>query len=257
MEPQDNYDFSIFQPRNLHGRKNRNVILTMLLIWAVAVFGFQFLLRAIEKPVPEKALSQFESVWPAAMQGNLSEADQKSLLHSLLMVMGKNVVSLADQAIVSAAVGTTAFMLVPDSIKSELLNGISSLSALKIRLASAKDLEYLEAKAGINLIKSDLSEAFEPYTGFAVGSLEAGLLTGSLNTEFPASLSDASLQRLPEIMKLYLTHNQSVLTDTVFLGFPFHYFYTAIFLLVLFVALCIVYNLLVERRLEKQGVVEQ
>ena len=64
MESTDQYNFSIFSPRNLHGRKNRNVIFTMLVIWAVAVFGFQALLRAIEKPTPEKTLTVFESEWP-------------------------------------------------------------------------------------------------------------------------------------------------------------------------------------------------
>jgi uncharacterized membrane protein len=257
MESQDNYNFSIFRPRNLHGRKNRNVILTMLLIWAVAVFGFQFLLRAIEKPTPEKALSQFESTWPAALQGNLSESDQKTLLHSLLMVMGKNAVSPADQAVLSAAISTTAFQMVPDSVKAFLLADVAELSALKARLVNAKDQEYLEIKTGMAAKKSSLSAALGASSGFINGSLEEGLLTNSLRAEFPAALNDASLSRLPEIMQLYLTHNQSVLTDTVFLGFPFHYFYTAIFLLVLFVALCIVYNILVERRLGKQGVIEQ
>jgi len=40
------------------------------------------------------------------------------------------------------------------------------------------------------------------------------------------------------------------------MGFPFHYFYTAVFLLILFVVLCITYNLLIEWRLKKEGVKE-
>ena len=54
-----------------------------------------------------------------------------------------------------------------------------------------------------------------------------------------------------EIMDRYLIHNRSVLTDTIFLGFPLHYFYTAVFLLVLFVGLCLGYCLMMER-LEKE-----
>ena len=69
MESTDQYNFSLFSPRHLHGRKNRNVIFTMLLIWAVAVFGFQFLLKGIEKPTPEKALGAFESEWPFVIAG--------------------------------------------------------------------------------------------------------------------------------------------------------------------------------------------
>ena len=80
MESSDNYNSSLFRPRNLHGRKNRNVILTMLLIWAVAVFGFQFLLRAIEKPVPEKALENFEKLWPSVRAGQGSQTDKTAFL---------------------------------------------------------------------------------------------------------------------------------------------------------------------------------
>ncbi|MCK7511611.1 MAG: DUF4212 domain-containing protein [Desulfobacterales bacterium] len=90
MESSDQYNFSIFSPRNRHGRKNRNVIFTMLVIWAVAVFGFQILLRAIEKPTPEKALTAFESEWHSIAGGNEDEADYRALLNSLIMVKGKN-----------------------------------------------------------------------------------------------------------------------------------------------------------------------
>ena len=55
------------------------------------------------------------------------------------------------------------------------------------------------------------------------------------------SFSDANMKIFEETMDLYLIHNRSVLTDTKFLGFPFHYFYTAVFLLVLFVGLCWLY----------------
>ncbi|MDZ7633356.1 MAG: DUF4212 domain-containing protein [Bacteroidales bacterium] len=96
----------------------------------------------------------------------------------------------------------------------------------------------------------------EPYTGFGTTRLEAPILAASLQRNYPGSLTDSSFERLPALMRLYMTHNQSVLTDTRFLGFPFHYFYTAVFLLVLFVALCIVYNKLVEWRLNKEGIVE-
>ncbi len=100
MESSDNYNFSLFKPRNLHGKKNRNVILTMLVIWAVAVFGFQFLLRGIEKPTPEKTLARFESVWPQAnYKWILVSVDYKTFLNSLVLVKGKNMVKPDDQKI--------------------------------------------------------------------------------------------------------------------------------------------------------------
>lgn len=57
-------------------------------------------------------------------------------------------------------------------------------------------------------------------------------------------------------MKLYMTHNQSVLTNAKFLGFPFHYFYTAVFLLILFVFLCWLYCVITDRVNIKLGLEE-
>ena len=57
-----------------------------------------------------------------------------------------------------------------------------------------------------------------------------------------------------ETMGLYLIHNRSVLTDTKFLGFPFHYFYTAVFLLILFVGLCWLYCIRTDMFHKKYGI---
>jgi hypothetical protein len=256
MESSDQYNFSIFRPRNLHGKKNRNVILTMLLIWATAVFGFQFLLRGIQKPTPEASLTTFESIWPSVISGESSATDYKSLLNSLVLVKGKNIVKANDQEILSDAISRIVFEITPDSIKTFLIEGIADLKSLKSQLPLAKDQEYLNIRMKIAEKNKVLADVIEPYSGFRHGSLEETILTGSLQEEYPDSFSDMTFTGLPQIMKYYLTHNQSVLTNTKFLGFPFHYFYTAIFLLILFIILCIVYNLLIEWRLEKEGVIE-
>lgn len=256
MEKNDQYNFSIFKPRNLHGRKNRNVILTMLLIWAVAVFGFQFLLRGLEKPVPEKTLGLFESTWPKVISGEANLQEKQEFLLSLLLVNGKNMVKPEDKEVLANAISRISFMAIPDSLEPALFKGISELSALKSRLGSAKDQSYLEIMDSIRSGEKQLLGMLDPYSGFDNSSLESRILISSLRESYPSSFSDPAFASLPGIMQLYLTHNQSVLTDTKFIGFPFHYFYTAIFLLVLFVGLCIVYNILIERRLSKEGVVE-
>lgn len=256
MESSDQYNFSIFTPRNRHGRKNRNVILTMLAIWAVAVFGFQFLLRAIEKPTPEKALTVFESEWPAVTGVAGEQADYQAILTSLLMVKGKNTVTAADQELLSEAISSVLFRLVPDSLAGQVKESVAALEVMHADIAALKGQEYLDLKYRIQDASAALIGMLEPYTGYGTTSLEAPILAASLKKDYPVSLTDPSLNRLPDIMKLYLTHNQSVLTDAKFLGFPFHYFYTAVFLLVLFVALCIVYNRLIEWRLSKEGIVE-
>ncbi|HBE42846.1 MAG TPA: hypothetical protein DDW27_16910 [Bacteroidales bacterium] len=256
MESPDQYNFSIFRPRNLHGRKNRNVIFTMLVIWAIAVFGFQFLLKSIQKPTPEKTLMTFESIWPKVIANDLSPADYKSLLNSLVLVKGKNMVKPKDQELLSDAISCAAFSSMPDTLRRSLLDGVAEIRSLKTQLLSARGDTYLEIAETIKGIYRYITQVTEPWSGFREGSLEAPVFTASLNDSYPASLNDVSFTVLPEVMKFYLTHNQSVLTDTKFLGFPFHYFYTAVFLLVLFIVLCIIYNVLVERRLRREGVVE-
>jgi len=256
MESTDQFNFSIFRPRNLHGRKNRNVIFTMLAIWAVAVFGFQFLLRGIQKPTPEKSLTVFETLWPQATSDNLDQPGYASLLRSLVLVKGKNIVKPSDQEILGSAISHLVFRNVPDATRTEVLSLIDEVTALTGKLGKANDKEFLEIRNQIGGKYIKMAELTLPFTGFDPASIEATILVRSIRADYPVSLKESTLERLPAIMKLYLTHNQSVLTDTKFLGFPFHYFYTAIFLLVLFVCLCIVYNVLIEWRLNKEGIVE-
>jgi hypothetical protein len=228
----------------------------MLLVWAVAVFGFQILLRVMQKPVPEKSLSLFESFWPAVVSGDMTSVDYKAFLQSLVLVKGKNMVKPDDQVVVSEAINYVAFTVFPDSIKAWVSTRVKEAKALQVTLVTQKDQQYLDTKALIRQKQQELARVSEPFTGFQPGSLEAGIFVSSLQNDSPVSPVDGSLSRLPEIMQLYLTHNQSRLTDARFLGFPFHYFYTAVFLLILFVGLCIAYNILVEWRLSKEGIVE-
>lgn len=256
MESSENFDFSIFKPRNVHGKKNRNVIFSMLLIWAVAVFGFQFLLRAIEKPVQEEALVTFEKLWPSVKEGRLSSDDAKNFLNSLVMARGKGTLKADEQKVLSEAISTFTSQLLPPDLKPVLAGNLTEIGSLRLKLQSVKDQEYLDAKKRITELSNSIVEITAPYTGIKKGSLEAGIFTFSLNNEYPGSMNDESFDGLAGTMKLYMTHNRSFLTDTKLLGFPFHYFYTAVFLLILFIGLCIVYNLLIEWRLKKEGIVE-
>jgi len=256
MESSDNFDFSIFKPRNVHGKKNRNVIFTMLLIWTVAVFGFQFLLRVIEKPVKEEALVVFEKLWPSVQTGQHSSDDAKNFLNSLVMARGKATLKADEQKVLSEAISTFTSQLLPTELKPVLSGNLNEIGSLRLKLQDIKDQEYLDTKKRIRELSNSIVEITAPYTGIEKGTLEAGIFTYSLKNDYPGSMNDKSLDGLAGIMKLYMTHNRSFLTDTNFLGFPFHYFYTAVFLLILFIGLCIVYNLLIEWRLKKEGIVE-
>jgi len=256
MESTDQYHFSIFRPRNLHGRKNRNVILTMLLIWAVAVFGFQILLRVMEKPVPEKPLESFNKLWPLVQSGQLSSDNSGEFLNSLLLARGKSTLKAGEQKILEEAISSFTFSLLPSDIGGELKANISESKELRAKLGSIKDEEYLQVKQRISELSSDLIKKLSPYTGYKYGTREASILSFSLRDIFPAAMNDSAFSGLGSLMSLYMTHNQSALTDTIFIGFPFHYFYTAFFLLVMFVFLCIIYNKLIEWRLKKEGIDE-
>lgn len=256
MESSDNFNFSIFRPRNLHGRKNRNVILTFVVIWAVAVFGFQFLLRAIEKPVPEAALTAFNKVWPAAQSGSLTSDEGKILLNSLIMARGKITLAASEQQILADGISVCTYHLLPDSLKSSVSSKTSSIAGMHKSVAGLTGDAYLEMKKNISVASKNIVEECSDFTGVAPVSLEGSILGFSLGTDRGITFSDPSVSTIPAIMQLYMTHNQSVLTDTIVLGFPFHYFYTAVFLLILFVVLCILYNILIERRLKKEGITE-
>ncbi|MCK5516019.1 MAG: hypothetical protein KAI39_04020, partial [Desulfobulbaceae bacterium] len=56
---------------------------------------------------------------------------------------------------------------------------------------------------------------------------------------------------LKPIMDKFFIHNQSVLTDTIVFGFPFHYLYTALILLTSFVLICLVYCQVIDKMMKK------
>jgi len=97
METNTDYHFSLFQPFSEHGRKIRNLILTMLTIWAVCVFGFQILLKVVEKPVPEATLISFDASYASLQNGHTDQATVRDFMHSLVLTAGKVGVKPADR----------------------------------------------------------------------------------------------------------------------------------------------------------------
>ena len=256
MQAKSDYHFNLFQPYTEHGRKIRNLILTMLAIWAVCVFGFQILLKVVEKPTAEVTLNRFEAAYVSLEQGGSDPAVVREFLHSQILTAGKNVVKPADREVLRSGINLAFRMLIPDSVREPMLEKLPQIVDMKEKLAKAKDQEYLDLKTGISRIQTDLMTMTAPFTGFTPGGLESVILVSSLKAGAPASLSSAELKSLPAVMKLYLTHNQSFLTDFKFLGFPFHYFYTAVFLLILFVSMCLLYNLRLDRRMKIEKIEE-
>ncbi len=256
MESQNDYHFNLFQPFTEHGRKIRNLILTMLAIWAVCVFGFQILLKVVEKPTPEATLTSFDASYASIQNGSIDQATVRDFLHSLVLTAGKVGIKPADRVVLTGGINVAFRMLVNDSIRGPIMDRLPEMMAMKENLAKTKDQEYLDLKTGISRIQSDLMAQTAPITGFVPGGLESEILVAYLKADAPVALSAPELESLPALMKLYLTHNQSFLTDFIFLGFPFHYFYTAVFLLILFVGLCLFYNLRLDRRMKMEKIEE-
>ena len=219
-DPHDtSYDINFFKPIKGIARDSNRTITVFLIIWFVAVFGFQFLLIATNKMTPEKTLLVFNELWPKVQAGEATRPDLQEFSKSLLMVLGKNIVlSDADRAVLSEAF---------------------SLSAGKLTASQFPGASEVAVALGLD------TEEF--------GQIMIELLPHSLVQPGSATYSSA----LPGIMAKYCTHPQGPLTDLKFLGFPFHYWYTAQFLLILFVLLCLAYAYRIEKLYRKNNFIEE
>lgn len=240
------YRFSFFKPTTKEARYNRNMIITLVIIWAVAVFGFQILLRILEKPVPEKALKDFQTAWEKVENDNASKQDKQLLISSMLSVTGKLMLKPNDRQVLDNAISWTVGTLIADTLKPMYKAKIAAFEKRKQEIESLRDVNYIKAADG-------LTNNLAPICGLEKHSLKAELLALELKASMMDELKPGNKKKLPGVMEKYTIHNRSVLTDTQFLGFPFHYFYTAVFLLILFVALCWIYSNRIDAMNKKLG----
>ncbi|MHC4885873.1 MAG: DUF4212 domain-containing protein [Planctomycetota bacterium] len=189
------------------------MVLIMLVIWVLGVFGFQALLLLLEKPTAEPTLTQYEGVEEAIMSGKASTDEKQVFARSLLMVLGKNIV-------------------LKDAHRQVLKNALSA-TVMSLDATAAGNADTASKAIGLGTADYD--------------PLLSKILASSLVASPAATMAAEDKEALPGIMKLYLIHNRSVLTDTRFIGFPFHYWYTAQFLLILFVGLCLVFCKLTDK----------
>ena len=231
------YDISFFKPTTELARINRNLTVVLISIWVVAIFGFQLLLKIIEKPTPEPIYVEYATVWGDFEKGNESIENQKIIAKSTLTVLCKVFINSEERVVLDNAFGATVYQLIEDK------------DALKKNIKIIKDTtstaeEYANAK---KLISNQVALALD-IDEYSVLSKISPL---ELNINDFDGFTDANKVSLPLIMDKYLIHNQSFLTDFKFLGFPFHYFYTAVFLLILFLGICWVYCVKTDRIMEK------
>ncbi|MEN8120806.1 MAG: sodium/substrate symporter small subunit [Bacteroidota bacterium] len=232
MENQnDNYNISFFKPTTELAKINRNLTIKLLIIWVVAIFGFHFLLKIIETPTPEPAYIAYKEVWDNVKSGNASVEEKQVFLKSALSVLGKLLIQADDRMILDKAVSPLAYQLVPEQTKESFFNQVTEFNKLKNEITSLSDEKYVA-------LKGELIDKSASLLGLNIYSLEAKLMPFELISTDMKSLDTKNNELVEGVMSKYLIHNQSFLTDFKFLGFPFHYFYTAVFLLILFVGLC-------------------
>lgn len=234
MTNHDRYEVNFFKPLSNHAKGNTKLISILAIVWAVAVFGFHILLILVTTPTAEQTLNDFNSVWPQVVEDSSATNEMHQVFSkSLLMVLGKNIaVSEDHKSVLKESLSWAVYDMQPDSFKAQYL---------------AKPNDEIIQEAAINIGLGS--------TGF--DKIMKDLLPTSILKVNNTSLSSATKQQLPEIMELYLIHNQSFLTDFKFLGFPFHYWYTAQFLLILFVVLCLIYAVAIDRMNKKHDFIEE
>ncbi len=230
----DDYHLSFFRPTTPQAKANRNLALVLISIWAVAVFGFQILLRVVEKPVPEPVLTEFEQLLPSVSQGIATETELRSYTLNCLTVLSKVFVAPTEKEVLQNAFSASFFQLLNEEQKTDYLSKISSFQVLQAEIKDIRDQNYIAERDKLNQEAAQI-------LGLSSTDVRSLMIAFSLKPEFTNPASAEDFEVIHNAMKKYTTHNQSFLTDWNFIGFPFHYFYTAVFLLVLFVFLCWLY----------------
>lgn len=248
MESEKNdYHISFFKPTTDSARRNRNMVVQFVLIWAIAIFGFQILLRILEKPTPEPAYITYETYWDNIQAGNKEIINLQSVGQSALSVLGKIAIDPEHRKVLDNAVSWMAYNIADSVQKQKLIIAVKEFEDIAAVTENITDETYVAKK---NQLIPVLVEIFNLHPLDVRGKIAALEVKSSLMESFNAN----SRKIFEEAMGLYLIHNRSVLTDTKFLGFPFHYFYTAVFLLILFVGLCWLYCIRTDMFNKKYGI---
>lgn len=245
-----NYNISLFKPNSEFSKVNNRLIITLVIIWAVAIYGFHIFMKIIEKPVPEEALGIYNKHSKNIVEGTATLEQKQQYAHALLSVCGKRLVSANERIVLNKAVSQVVFDIVPEK-KEFIKSKVNDFKQRKSDIAILEMEAFKTKREEIAIDEEKFLASFVCDLGLKTTGLRAKLLPNVLVTDGSEEISEASLT---SIMNKYLVHNRSFITDTVFLGFPFHYFYTAVFLLMLFVFLCWLYAYKMERINKRFGI---
>ncbi len=239
--PPNDYRISFFKPATEMARLNRNIIVSLVIIWTVAIFGFQIVLKVLSKPTAEPAYLAFEQVWDRVSRGDASDGDLQVFAQASLSVLGKNFIDPEDRAALNNGLSWALFQLAGPEKGDMFKQQVEKFEKRTAEIENITDPAYVKAR-------DELASLAAPVLGLSKGDVRSTLISIELSAGMMDAMSMESREAIPAAMSLYLIHPQSFLTDGRVFGFPFHYFYTAFFLLVLFVGLCWLYCVRADRR---------
>ena len=234
MENHNDYHFSFFRPTTDNSRRNRNLIVQFFLIWAVSIFGFQILLRVLQKPTPEPAYAVYQQYWDRIGQEDPDPEALRQLSHVALSVLGKIDIKPEYRDALDRGLSWMVWRTADSLQQMELATKVTEFEAITASADNILDAGYIASKEGVISLLRDIL-LLHPE------DVRAGIAPLEIHSAYFDAFDEGARASFSAAMDLYLIHNQSILTDFRFLGFPFHYFYSAVFLLVLFVGLCLLY----------------
>lgn len=230
----DDYHISFFRPTTDSARRNRNMVVQLILVWAIAIFGFQILLKILEKPTPEEAWIIYDSVRDDIESGSTDPLVLKQASRSALSILGKVSIDPVHRDALDNLISWSAYIIADSTQRKILIEKLDKFEDL-----AGPDIDF--RSNNYKAAKSELFPVLSELYGLAPYDVRSKIAAVEIKSSMMMSFNEENRNIVNEAMDLYLIHNRSVLTDTKFLGFPFHYFYTSVFLLILFVGLCWVY----------------
>ncbi|MBL6963258.1 MAG: DUF4212 domain-containing protein [Bacteroidetes bacterium] len=241
------YHISFFKPANPQTKANRNMIILFVSVWAVAIFGFQILLKVIQKPSPEVAYQKYDLIWDNINSNTADYTEIQQFAQISLQVLSKVFISADERKALDIALTSSLYKLLNNDDKIVFIQKISKFEKLKIEIDNISDADYISSR-------NELAVYVSPIIGLGLNDVRMTILPLELLSAEVSGFNENIKVQIPGIMEKYLIHNESALTRASFLGFPFHYFYTAVFLLVLFVILCLLYCVKTEALNKKFGI---
>jgi len=223
MDESQSYNVNFFKPSTPFLKENVRAIVIGLTIWGVMTYGFQILLKIMETPTPEATYVVFQQAAPKLADGTASAEEKVAVANTYLALLGKSAALLKNDTL-KTAFTSTVYNLLSDAERGNLLAAAADPKA---------SMGFINTALGITDNKAMM--AVVPYGLIAV-------------TPDKMAMTDPALK---PIMDKFFIHNQSVLTDTIVFGFPFHYLYTALILLTSFVIICLVYCQVIDKMMKK------